>query len=202
MPTYTYQSNIPQPSNRLKDSQADLLENFQAIQELIDVNHVAFNTGDSGKHKWVTFPVQGSAPSFDSGESGLFNATNATTTKNELYVHKPSFLGEVDIPFTASILSNTALASCDYGWSYLPSGLLIKWGAVAGNASTVTINFQALSGGPAYTNVFRVYLSPFDSGTAVNFTCGQRSVATTTSVSAYCNNPSGTASIRYLILGA
>ena len=83
-----YQNNIPQPTQRLKDSQGDLLANFQALQTFLEVNHVTFGSGDEGKHKWVSFPTQGSAPSFAGGEEGLYNLVYATTAQNELYVHK------------------------------------------------------------------------------------------------------------------
>lgn len=196
-----YQNTIPQPTDKLKDSQADLLANFQAIQTLIEVNHATFGDANEGKHTFVTFPVQGSAPSFAAGEEGLYNQAYATTTKNELFVHKQSVDALTEVPCTASILSNTAVASCDSGWSYLPSGLLIKWGGLTAATASVTVDFQSLSGGPTYTRVFRVFVSPLDTGTAVNFSVGQRTVSTTTSFTAYCANPSGSTSLRYLILG-
>jgi hypothetical protein len=71
-----YQANIPQPGDLLSQSQSDLLNNFMALQTLIDINHVDFASGDQGKHKWVTFPVQGAIPpagsGFLAGELGLY----------------------------------------------------------------------------------------------------------------------------------
>ena len=183
--------NIPNPTDILSQSQSDIKGNFQALDPLFS----------SGIQNLIDLPVQGAAPTFPAGDEGLYNLNNATTTKNELYVHRQTVDAPTDIPMTASIMSNTAVAGCNSGWSYLPSGLLIKWGAIAANASIITINFQSISGGPMYTSVFRVMVTPFDSGAAFNFNCGQRTVASTTTFNAYCNNFSATASIRYLVLG-
>lgn len=137
MPTYTYDNTIPQASQRLKDSQPDLLENFQAIQELVEVNHVTFNTADFGKHKFVTFPVQNPAPTFGATELGLYSFLNGTTAKNELYVNKISGATQKQIPMTASTLSaSSAPASGTGGWTYLPSGMFMTFGS--GNANGLT----------------------------------------------------------------
>ena len=100
-------------------------------------------------------------------------------------------------------MSNNAAASCDDGWTYLPSGLLLKWGRVSANSATVSITPTATSGGPNFSRVFRVMVTPQDTGTAVNFNCGQRTVANNTpgNFTAYCANYSGTASIVYLVIG-
>ena len=41
-----YNQNIPQPADQLKNSQPQLLANFQEINTILDVNHVGFNLGD------------------------------------------------------------------------------------------------------------------------------------------------------------
>lgn len=142
-----YNNAIPQPTDKLRNSQPDLLGNFQAIKTLVDVNHVTFDVADQGKHKFVTFPVQSPAPTFLTGEEGLYNKLFNTgvnpTNINELYVHvQPSASGTrpQEIPFTASILSRIAPNTTETGnegvrgWTYLPSGLLIKWQHVTSNA--------------------------------------------------------------------
>lgn len=183
--------NIPQPTDSLSQSQADILGNFQALDPLFS----------NGIQQLIDLPVQGSAPTFPAGDEGLYNLNNATTTKNELYVHRQTIDAPTDVPMTASVMSNTAVALCDNGWSYLPSGLLIKWGGAGISTATTTINFQTISGGPVYTRVFRSFLTPNDTGAAVNFTVGIRNPGTTSTIVVYANNPSGTTGLRYLILG-
>ena len=149
MPTFTYQNNIPQASDRLKDSQSDILENFQAIKELIDINHNTFNTADFGKHKFVTFPQQGSDPSTAAGEVALFSAISPYSGVPELSVRLQS--NGPSIEFTSADGSTN-------GWARLPSGILLKWGQSSANG-LATITFPAGATIPAFTNIFQMLVT-------------------------------------------
>ena len=170
-----YNQNIPQPGDQLSQSQADLLANFQAIQTLIDINHVDFASGDAGKHKWITFPVQGAIPpagsGFAAGEIGLYNAADAFTTKNELYINKTNQATVVQVPLTASILSsNSAPASASAGWTQLPSGIILRWGlftGIMGPVATVTLASNATEG-PTLTQILNVQVTTYDSSASDN----------------------------------
>ena len=156
-----YQANIPQPNNLLSQSQDDILNNFQAIQTLIGINHVNFGAADQGKHKWLSLPEQAATPpagsAFGATELGLYNAVYGFTAKDELYINKTNQTTVVQVPMTASILStNSAPAAGAQGWSYLPSGLIIKWGNMNGTGSTV-VDISGI--GPAYTNILSIYLT-------------------------------------------
>jgi len=155
-----YQQNIPQASQRLKDSQADLLANFQAIKQLIDVNHGTFGSASEGKHTKVTYPVQSPAPTFSAGDLGTYSFLNSSTNKNELYVHKIQNATTADIPLTASILSASTPAQGAGGWTYLPSGIYMNWGSGNGNGlTTITIT------NPPPNQLLSIQLTPFSSGT-------------------------------------
>lgn len=199
----SYNSNIPQPGNKLKVSQRDLLANFQAIMQLIDVNHVDFaNATNQGKHNILTIPLVSTspaAPAFLSGEQGIYNLVNATTTKNELYVHKQINAGTADIPFTASSLSNTAPVSLGKGWTYMPSGILLVWDTVDSSATFVTP--QATVGCPAFNVVFQVQLT-VKSGIQSNATVVLSSTpaGTTGNFTFLTNNATG-AFVQYLMIG-
>src|SRR6266403_1254250 len=130
----SYQNNIPQPTDLLSKSQSDILGNFAALQTLIDVNHVDFASSDQGKHKFVTFPVQSPAPTFNAGEIGLYNFLSTRTSQDELYL--VNSVGNT-IPLTES--QQVASGS---GWAFLPSGVLLKWGHSSANGLT-TITFPA-----------------------------------------------------------
>lgn len=185
-----YTPNVPQGTDDVNQTQQAILDNFTAL-----------NPWGNG---YAAFLLQGASP-FPSGSytNGLFSMAYPTTGMTELYLYRNGTSGLTQVPFSASKMSNNAAASCDDGWTYLPSGLLMKWGAVAANSATVAITPTVTSGGPNFSRVFRVFLSPMDTGTAVNFNCGQRTVADNTSgnFNAYCLNPSGTTSIRYLVVG-
>lgn len=163
---YSYTANVPQGTQKISATQSPINANFQAINELVNIDHLTFNTGaEIGKHKKTTFPAQAAAPAFLAGEEGLYNLSYtppASAAKNELYVHKQTLAGTADIPFTASVLSNTAPTDGMQGWSYLPSGLLIKWTGVAGTGLT-TFTFPAAA--PTFTKIFAIYLTPYNGST-------------------------------------
>lgn len=139
-----YKKDIPQPTDKLRNSQSELRNNFQAIDEWVQQDHVGLTgNGDEGKHNKTTYIDQSSAPSLDSGEVGIFNAVPDTIgsvsglDSNELHVRKS---GGSEIPFTAR----------GNGWTYLPSGLIIKFGEkkVTGRER---IDFPSGSGIPSFS---------------------------------------------------
>ena len=115
-----YNQNIPQPADQLKNSQPQLLANFQEVNTLIDVNHVGFNLADSGKHKFLQMPRQGGAPTTAATDLGLFAFLGANSGVSELNLRRQAD-GAV-IPFTEGLLATP-------GWTILPCGLVIKWGS-------------------------------------------------------------------------
>ena len=150
-----YNSNIPQPNDKLSISQSDILGNFLAL--------APFGNG------YADFSLQGTVPSFGTTDNGMYTYLYSQTATDELYIHKPSFDAPTDIPFSASKMSNTAMASCVDGWSYLPSGLLIKWGTYQpSDGSIATVPVSSTSGGPNYNRVFLTYATPNWTGSATN----------------------------------
>lgn len=139
----SYNQNIPQPNDRIKDSQPELLANFQAIDTLVNINHIDFDdpSGNQGKHKWVAFPntiPPTYVPPVIPGEVTLFNTVSTDTLVNELTVITSD--GR-EVAATASTLSlNPTPANGDGGWTFLPSGFLMWFGTTTGviNANVIT----------------------------------------------------------------
>lgn len=153
-----YSNTIPQATDQLSQSQLQLLNNFMAIQTYLAVNHVTFNTADMGKHVFVEFPLQTMAPTFVAGETGLWNQNFATSTQNETYIRTNFAGGGVDaVPMTASIFGTVAApATNTNGWTYIPSGFLLKWGF---GSFANTINFNTMTNaGPAYTTIVAAFV--------------------------------------------
>ncbi len=160
-----YQQNIPFSTDTLNVSQGDIQGNFQAIYDLIGVNHNNFDDimSSVGKHKWVSFPVQTIAPVFLDGEEGLYNKLYDVTNSNELFVHKQTAgSGLVEVPMTASILSNVASPGVN-GWTYLSSGILLMWFQVTTPTSgLITVNIpSAYPSFPVITKILSVQASIF-----------------------------------------
>lgn len=127
---------VPTAGQTLLQTRDPIYNNFSFINTQYAVDHVAFNSGgDSGKHNQITFPTGASIATPSATELVLYNATNATTARSEIYLRRNS---GSDLPFTATKTTNPSAGLYD-GYTYLPSGLLIKYGIfqVSGTGSGV-----------------------------------------------------------------
>lgn len=150
-----FNANIPQPTDLISISQADLLANFQAINTLIGINHATFNSGNDGKHTLMTL-VNLAAPAAPAGND--INIFNSTVSGNpELSIQKT---GGAAIPFTQSLQANN-------GWSYLPSGILIKWGTQTTVANTETVTFPVGAAIPVFSAIYNVQVSVIGDGVSL-----------------------------------
>lgn len=152
-----YNPNIPQANDQLSQSQIDLLANFQAIQTAFQLNHGAFNGATQGKHVVVnfvsqTFPVAGPSGT----DVNVFNAVSPDSGVNELWIQKAPLATQIPITETNNLSNN--------GYSYLSSGILIKWGFTSGNG-VVSLGF-----GASYSTVFGVLLQPSNISQSVYYT--------------------------------
>lgn len=190
-----YSQNIPQPTDELKDSQADLLANFQAIKAAFDINHVTFDLADEGKHNYVSFPEQAAGPATAANELALYSKESTLTSVAELFVRKESSGDEIE--FTSSLQATD-------GWSRLPSGILIKWGYDS-TVGAGTITFPVAATIPVFTNVFVVLLTVLDAGAGDGDKAIRCMSSTTTSFDAFASNRStiGAAAVafNYLAIG-
>lgn len=163
-----YNANCPLATDSLDQSQADLLANFQALE--------SFGYG------YADMANIGTAPTFAAGNNGIYNLLDGTTSNNELYIHRQTVDAPTDFPATGCKMSNTAVASCDNGWAYTASGLLIKWGrsALLTTAGFNAVDVAALSGGPAFTRAFQVTATIYNTGAIKNSTLELTSFNSTT----------------------
>jgi hypothetical protein len=142
--------DVPLTGQNLDQTRNPIRNNFLSVNNAFLVDHVTYNATGAGKHNKVTLPNQATAPTFAPPEVGIYNFVNATSAINELYISKSD---GTQVPSTAS-------AQNINGWTYLPSGLLLKWGTSAAtrNAlSTVTLPTPAnAANGPRFTNIFMV----------------------------------------------
>lgn len=140
-----YDNSIPKPTDRLKNSQNDLLNNFIAIKTLVDVNHVTFDATGQGKHKWVTLPEQLAAPANSADEGYLYTKQGPISAVTELFFEREN---GTEVGFTEH-------SAASVGWSYLPSGMLVKWGTGSGTGDFAYTNSSA----PYFTTIYNVLVS-------------------------------------------
>lgn len=127
-----YEGNIPLPRDRYRVSQGDILQNFQAIDTVTQLNHVLFNDADQGKHKFVQFPEQATEPDTGGTQIALYSEEGLTTVEQPNAVTGLVFKRSTGIAIN---FTDTFVNSMTFGllsnqlfqyWNRLPSGLLIK----------------------------------------------------------------------------
>jgi len=202
-----YNANIPQPNQSLNVTQSPIQQNFAEIQTLLNVNHVDFGAIDAGKHKWLTLPTQSSNPPivFETDELALYSFLSPVTAANELYINKQNDIDVVQVPMTASIMStDPAPNNNSSGWTYLPSGILLKWGNGNANGDTAVV-FPVSATIPAFTQVVSVQVTTFANSAADTDTFVRLSAFTNLGFNCYGSARSTTgaaaASFQYLAIG-
>ncbi len=153
----TFNANIPQATDLISQSQSQIQTNFSQSNTAFGVDHTAFDVvSNQGKHKKSTYVEQAANPTTAVNEMALFSKDLAGTTT--LYLRKESNGTVIQMsgqdPFIAAS-----------GSSFLPGGIIIKWG----NA-TVT-NTQTVSFASAFpSNCFQVVCQPISASgvTTVN----------------------------------
>jgi hypothetical protein len=138
-----YKNDIPKASDVISISQADIQENFSQLDTVIKVDHEELGSADQGKHKYSTYPVQGSDPTTDSNSVALFCKNNGSA--NTLHL-KPLDNGTaIDI---GSYSDNGSK-----GHTVLPSGIIINWGKFTMNAG---VGSTSITLSKAFTSIFSV----------------------------------------------
>lgn len=139
----SYNNAIPQPTDRISNSQSQLLENFSQIETVFSLNHVNFNNGgDSGKHSYVEFKEQAIDPAVVVDQWTMYSKDDGTN--NQIYLRSPSnYTGTIG---AGTVFPFTTFDGSANGWTRLPSGLVMKWGTGSANGSLV-VN---MSQGPAF----------------------------------------------------
>jgi len=156
IPKYVYRNNVPQGGNSIAATQMPINSNFQAINEILSVNHVAFNDVNQGKHKFLTLPFQSSVPVTTSSQMSLYAAVSSDANGSEVFFTYPAAI--VGTPLSA--MGNLSLPAVQ-GWGYLAGSVLMKWGNASGIiAGANVIPFPVASGFPLFSSVFIVQFTP------------------------------------------
>jgi len=143
-----FNSLIPQATDVPATSQAQILANFTAIKQLIDVNHATFSDADEGKHKLVSFP-EAATPTTLANEVALYSQESTLTSEAELFLRKES---------DGSIIEFTSYGSGTTGWTRLPSGILLKWGTGSATGDG-TVTFPVAATTPVFADIFSCQLT-------------------------------------------
>lgn len=149
-----YTPAIPQGGDIISQSQPLILGNFQSLNTSNSVNHVAFNDANQGKHKFLQMPDQSSDPTTAANELALYS--KELSAVSTLYFRKES-------DGTVIQLTGIDPVKALEGTTFLPGGVVLKWGTATINVAASTVNFAA----PTFPNaVYSLALTVGNSSTA------------------------------------
>ena len=199
----TYNPAIPQPSNLISNSQAQILGNFAQLNAQFGVDHNPFYTGSTngnGHHVQVTFDNAPSAPSPTGTVSVVY--PQLVGSNQELFFSNASseYSSTGKTQLTGPSLLNAN------GYAFLPGGILMKWGRFNGAPGNNTFTFPTGASIPVFSAIYQVFLQPASSGANNYF--GYVNSSNTTSFSfdstSRTNNTAagGTYAYSYLAIGA
>lgn len=152
-----YTSDLPKPTDRPSDSQSLMRANSNEIATFNAVNHVAFNdaSGKQGMHKWASFPTQGapagSYPTTAATDIAIFSQTSTYSTETELAIRKQN---------DGTVYEFTASQKATNGWTFLPSGMLVKWMTSGAFAGSSVVAWPTGATIPVFSAIYQVWVTP------------------------------------------
>lgn len=135
-----------------------MLTNFQQLNTVFDVDHVPFNDGTAanrGKHDQSTYIQLNSGPATAANELAVYNKSVTYTgpvNVNELFLRLPSNGSEIQMTQNRNTLTPSSNGS-----TFLPGGLLLKWGILNSPSDNDSISF---AGGAFQSAVYSITLTP------------------------------------------
>lgn len=159
-------NNVPTPTQTLGQTNLPILQNFQTIDTVFSVNHVAYGASGAGKHALVTFPNLAVPAAPAATEFNLYNATAvAAGSVPQIFLYRG---GGSAFPLTQGFQNGTS-----NGWCYLPSGMKMAWGSGSFTTANDPVLFStAATGGgaadafPGFTNPPMVQITRLNDSTA------------------------------------
>lgn len=129
----TFTTGIPASGQTLGSSRTQVLNNFANYNTVMSVNHVAPNSSGEGKHKFVEMPAQASDPATIAGEISTYCKTSAASAQ-ELYLRRASNGTVIQMSVGDPVSAAT-------GSTFLPGGIIMKWGPIANGANNFVTAF-------------------------------------------------------------
>ncbi len=154
-PNFSFSTNVPQANQKISATQVPISNNFQAISEWLNINHVGFSDDNNyGKHNLTTLQqVPGNIdPTTLSTEMSVYcKSVSGDSSGYELFARYPSN-GAIE-QLTGSAGSPLSGGT---SYAYINSGLLIKWGTINVKTVPVTIVYPVGTGIPIFTTSVQI----------------------------------------------
>ncbi len=149
-PVYTYTLCTPDAASPMNQTTTLIRANFQAINELVDVNHVGFNdVSNYGKHNIVSC-INITDPITESNEIDMYSKVTGSPNPCELFIRYPNSgdIVQISIPTPPSPLG-TSSGNASSGYASFNSGIILRWGTY-NYSSSANSNLISWSTGPNY----------------------------------------------------
>lgn len=150
-PVYTYTLCTPDAASPMNQTTQLIQDNFQAINELVQVDHVEFNTENSGKHNQVTMQFQSEDPETSVTDLSLYVKATGSPNAAEIFYRYPNS-GSVEqlTPVASTGGGGTISATSGTGWCQFPSGIIMRWGTAVVSSDDTFVIYPTGDGIPAY----------------------------------------------------
>ncbi len=148
MTNVSYNNNIPDAPNNPSTDQPKMKVNTNAIDQILNIDHVSFNTINGGYHKVIHLVKQITVPPQVSGFGQLYvadyDALGTITADQQLFYKS----GNTVVGNPGAQLTGSFAGADGYAWM---GGMLVQWGHVtfgapAANHKTATITFASRAG--------------------------------------------------------
>lgn len=183
----TYTTGIPASGQSLGSSRVPIVNNFFSLKTTIDQDHVDMNNTGPGKHKQSTYPESAAGPTTAVNEGAVYTKVAAGITA--LFWRGESNATEVQ-------MTTGSPNSTSNGSTFLPGGIIIKWGSYS------LINGQATAPQTFITtfpnNVWSIVITPA-SNNPNNF--ASYDTQTLAGFTAYRGNTTGVSFFTYIAIG-
>lgn len=169
----SYNNAIPQSTDTISNSQAEILENFDQLNTQFSVDHTALTaSSNNGNHSQITFPVAQTTktatgtisyiyPKSDGTNVELYQSTYNSTSASSLEtqitsaglpIWKGGTVGDTGV-ITSSVSSG--------GYLDLPNGLQFRWGTgtVSSSSAEQEFVFLTICGASFSNNCYNVQVT-------------------------------------------
>lgn len=197
----TYTSNIPKTGESLGSTRTRINANFNTIDSMLALNHVAFNSLGEGKHKFLQMPDQSSAPNTIANELALYS--KSLSANSQLFMRSESAGSEyqitnVDDAYIAKFGELTLVINQYYtGWTFLPGGLIMNYGTIP---AILNLSNDIVFARPFSTNVYSIQLTGKRTSSG-NVTYTARDVTTTKFTFNTSDSGSTSTNIDFIAIG-
>jgi hypothetical protein len=182
----TYNPSIPGQNDLISASQSQIQTNFSQANTAFGIDHTAFDVAlNQGKHKQSTY-VEISDPTTVANELAVYSKDSGGVT--QLFLRRENNGTVIQMSIGDPIASTN-------GSSFLPGGVVIKWGQIDFSAASKAVTFA--SAFP--TAVFSITLAADTSTPSGNGIVSYTSLSTS-GFTAY-QNGTGSLTAKYIAIG-